>query len=103
MPRDKDVEAIPSIVSTLDLSSTMGVKMEETSSAMSIPRPSLFLACRLASIVQQFRHRLQERVQQRKKNVNPFGPSYHRGLRLRALSDLERYIHIAPLRRLKCL
>jgi hypothetical protein len=55
------------------------------------PRASLFIASRLASVVQKFRHRLQEKVQQKKKSPNPFGVSYHRGIRLRALSDLERY------------
>jgi hypothetical protein len=56
------------------------------------PRASLFIASRLACVVQRFRHRLQEKVQQKKKkSPNPFGVSYHRGTRLRALSDLERY------------
>lgn len=54
-------------------------------------RGSLFLASRLASVVQKFKHRLQEKVQQKKKKgLNPFGISYHRDIRLRALSDLEK-------------
>jgi hypothetical protein len=55
-------------------------------------RPSMFLTCRLASIVQKFKTRLQEKVSQKKRTLNPFGASYYRGTRLRALSDLEKYI-----------
>ena len=55
-------------------------------------RPSMFLTCRLASIVQKFKTRLQEKVSQKKRTLSPFGASYYRGTRLRALSDLEKYI-----------
>lgn len=68
----------------------MGVKMEGAASTRS--RPSLFLTCRLASIVQKVKCRLQEKVSQRKRIINPFGASYQRGTRLRALSDLEKYV-----------
>ncbi|ERF73909.1 hypothetical protein EPUS_05921 [Endocarpon pusillum Z07020] len=61
--------------------------MEE---AAPFPRASFYLASRLASVVQKFRHRLQKKVQQKKKSPNPFGVSYYRGIRLRALSDLEK-------------
>jgi hypothetical protein len=60
--------------------------------SLSCARPSMFLTCRLASIVQKFKTRLQEKVSQRKRALNPFGASYYRGIRLRALSDLEKYI-----------
>ncbi|KAL9111745.1 MAG: hypothetical protein Q9227_003804 [Pyrenula ochraceoflavens] len=56
-----------------------------------LPRPSLFLTCRLAQYVQKVRHRLQQRVQIKRKGTNPYGASYKRGLRLRAFSDLQRY------------
>lgn len=69
------------------LSSIHPMDMEE---AAPFPRASFFLASRLASVVQKFRHRLQKKVQQKKKSPNPFGVSYHRGIRLRALSDLEK-------------
>lgn len=49
------------------------------------------MTCKLASIVQKFKTRLQEKVSQKKRALNPFGVSYHRGIRLRALSDLEKY------------
>jgi hypothetical protein len=52
----------------------------------------MYLTCRLASIVQKFKARLQEKVSQRKRALKPFGASYYRGIRLRALSDLEKYI-----------
>lgn len=65
------------------------VEMDEQAS---FPRASFFVACRLASVVQKFKQRLQEKVQQKKKSPNPFGVSYHRGIRLRALSDLERSV-----------
>jgi hypothetical protein len=60
--------------------------------SLSRARPSMYLTCKLASIVQKFKTRLQERVSQKKRVLNPFGASYYRGIRLRALSDLEKYI-----------
>ena len=56
-----------------------------------LPRPSLFITCRLAQVVQKVKHRLQQRLQTKRKGANPYGASYQRGLRLRALSDLEKY------------
>lgn len=55
-------------------------------------RPSLFLACRLAGLVQKFKQRLQEKVNVRNgdRKINHFGPLYQRGLRKRALSELQR-------------
>jgi hypothetical protein len=75
------------------------MNMEEQAS---LPSASLFLASRLACVVQKFRHRLQEKVQQKKKSTNPFGASYRRGLRLRALSDLERLLPFVWYRRYTC-
>jgi len=60
-------------------------------------RPSLFLACRLASIVQKFKNRLRQKVPRRRGALTPFGVSYYRGTRLRAVSDLERYGRRGPL------
>lgn len=86
--------------------STHSINMQQEISPF--PRASLFLASRLASVVQKFRHRLQQKVQQKKRSPNPFGVSYHRGIRLRALSDLERYLPIRGvasqqgLTRLRC-
>jgi hypothetical protein len=60
--------------------------------SLSCARPSMYLTCRLASIVQKFKTRLQEKVSQKKRVLNPFGASYYRGIRLRALSDLEKYL-----------
>ena len=74
-------------------SSFMGIKMEGVAPSSS-PTSSLYLTCRLASILQKFKTRLQEKVSQRKKANSPFGASYHRGTRLRALSDLEKYASI---------
>jgi hypothetical protein len=59
--------------------------------AQVVPRASLFIASRLACTVQKFKDRLKEKVRQKKRGPNPFGNSYLRGIRLRALSDLERF------------
>lgn len=56
----------------------------------SVPRPSLYLACRIISLVQRFSHRLGQRVHKRTKN--PFVGAGRKSLRLRATSDIERYI-----------
>ena len=78
--------------SLLNVLTAMGIKMEGIPSTRSCVKPSLFLACRLASIVHKVKNQLQEKVAQRKRNLNPFGASYHRGTRLRAISDLEKYV-----------
>jgi hypothetical protein len=67
----------------------VGNRREGISSSTPSGRPSLFLTCRLASVVCKVRNRLHQKVSL-KKTANPFGASYHRGTRLRALSDLEK-------------
>lgn len=67
---------------------TAPVDMDSTS------RPSLYLACRIVSLVQRFSHRLGQRVRvhKRNKNKNPFAGTGRESLRLRATSDIERYL-----------
>jgi hypothetical protein len=72
----------------------MGAIMDEN---ISVPRPSLYLTIRLTRLVQEFRHRLQERVQARKTPTENVRAFYSRGLRRRAFSNYERYRVLFPL------
>jgi hypothetical protein len=82
----------PSPSSFLGTSSVkMGVLMDEN---ISVPRPSLYLATRLTRLVQEFRRRLQERVQVRKTSTESTLNSCRRTLRRRAFSNFERYTSV---------